>query len=40
MVREVERAATGKCRVVSVPHAGGGVHRPDDILSAILEATR
>ncbi|HEX9118144.1 MAG TPA: 2-oxoacid:acceptor oxidoreductase subunit alpha [Anaerolineae bacterium] len=40
MVREVERAAAGKCRVVSVPHAGGGVHRPDDILSAILEATR
>jgi 2-oxoglutarate/2-oxoacid ferredoxin oxidoreductase subunit alpha len=40
MVREVERAAAGKCRVVSVPHAGGGVHRPDDILSAIQEATR
>ncbi len=40
MVREVERAAAGQCRVVSVPHAGGGVHRPDDILSAILEATR
>jgi 2-oxoglutarate ferredoxin oxidoreductase subunit alpha len=40
MVREVERAAAGKCRVVSVPHAGGGVHRPDDILSAILEASR
>jgi 2-oxoglutarate ferredoxin oxidoreductase subunit alpha len=40
MVREVERAAAGKCRVVSVPHPGGGVHRPDDIVSAILEATR
>jgi 2-oxoglutarate ferredoxin oxidoreductase subunit alpha len=40
MVREVERAAAGKCRVVSVPHPGGGVHRPDDILSAILEASR
>jgi 2-oxoglutarate ferredoxin oxidoreductase subunit alpha len=40
MVREVERAAAGKCRVVSVPHAGGGVHRPDDILSVILEASR
>jgi 2-oxoglutarate ferredoxin oxidoreductase subunit alpha len=40
MVREVERAAAGKCRVVSVPHPGGGVHRLDDILSAILEASR
>jgi 2-oxoglutarate ferredoxin oxidoreductase subunit alpha len=40
MVREVERAAAGRCRVLSVPHAGGGVHRPDDIVKAILEATR
>jgi 2-oxoglutarate ferredoxin oxidoreductase subunit alpha len=40
MVREVERAAAGRCRVISVPHAGGGVHRPDDILTAILEANR
>jgi 2-oxoglutarate ferredoxin oxidoreductase subunit alpha len=40
MVREVERAAGGQCRVVHVPHAGGGVHRPDDILTAILESTR
>ncbi len=40
MVREVERSAAGQCRVLSVPHAGGGVHRPDDILNAILEAVR
>jgi 2-oxoglutarate ferredoxin oxidoreductase subunit alpha len=40
MVREVERAAAGRCRVLSVPHAGGGVHRPDDIVNAILEANR
>jgi len=38
MVREVERAASGKCRVVGVPHAGGSVHRPADILNAIVEA--
>jgi 2-oxoglutarate ferredoxin oxidoreductase subunit alpha len=38
MVREVERAAAGKCRVISVPHAGGSVHRPEEILQQILEA--
>ncbi len=37
MVREVERAAAGLCPVISVPHAGGGVHRTDDILSALVE---
>jgi 2-oxoglutarate ferredoxin oxidoreductase subunit alpha len=40
MVREVERAAGGRCRVLSVPHAGGGVHRPEDILQVIVEAGR
>ena len=40
MVREVERAAAGRCKVVSVPHAGGGVHRPEDIVKAIMEALR
>ena len=40
MVREVERAAAGACRVLSVPHAGGGVHRPEDILAAIVEAVQ
>jgi len=40
MVREVERAARGRARVLPVSHAGGGVHRPERILEAILEAVR
>ncbi len=40
MVREVERAAAGECRVLHVPHAGGGVHRPEEILKVIVEASR
>jgi 2-oxoglutarate ferredoxin oxidoreductase subunit alpha len=40
MVREVERVAAGKCRAVSVPHAGGGVHQPEDILRTIVEVCR
>jgi 2-oxoglutarate ferredoxin oxidoreductase subunit alpha len=40
MSREVERAAHGACKVVHVPHAGGGVHRPEDILKVIEEAIR
>ncbi len=40
MVREVERAAGGKARTIAVSHAGGSVHRPEEILNAILEATR
>jgi 2-oxoglutarate ferredoxin oxidoreductase subunit alpha len=40
MVREVERAVAGRARVLPVSHAGGGVHRPEDILQAILEAAR
>jgi 2-oxoglutarate ferredoxin oxidoreductase subunit alpha len=40
MVREVERAAAGKCTVRHVSHAGGSVHNPEDILNAILEVTR
>jgi 2-oxoglutarate/2-oxoacid ferredoxin oxidoreductase subunit alpha len=40
MVREVERAAQGQARTLSVPHAGGSVHRPEDILKAIVEASR
>jgi 2-oxoglutarate/2-oxoacid ferredoxin oxidoreductase subunit alpha len=40
MVREVERAADGKARTLLVPHAGGGVHRPEDILKTIVEASR
>lgn len=40
IVREVERAAAGRTRVVSAPHAGGTVHRPEQILQAIEEAAR
>jgi 2-oxoglutarate ferredoxin oxidoreductase subunit alpha len=40
IVHEVERAACGRCRAVSVPHLGGWVHNPDDILAAIKEAVR
>jgi 2-oxoglutarate ferredoxin oxidoreductase subunit alpha len=40
MVREVERAADGKARTYLVPHAGGGVHHPEDILKVIVEASR
>jgi 2-oxoglutarate ferredoxin oxidoreductase subunit alpha len=37
---EVERLAGGHARTIPVTHAGGGVHRPQDILSAIQEAAR
>jgi 2-oxoglutarate/2-oxoacid ferredoxin oxidoreductase subunit alpha len=40
MVREVERAAAGRARTFAVPHAGGGVHNPEDILTVIAEASR
>jgi 2-oxoglutarate/2-oxoacid ferredoxin oxidoreductase subunit alpha len=40
MVREVDRAAGGQARTYLVPHAGGSVHRPEDILKAIVEASR
>ena len=40
MVGEVERAAGGVARTVSVPHAGGTVHRPEVILKVIEEAAR
>jgi 2-oxoglutarate/2-oxoacid ferredoxin oxidoreductase subunit alpha len=40
MVREVERAAAGEARTFAVAHAGGSVHRPEDILNVILEASR
>jgi 2-oxoglutarate ferredoxin oxidoreductase subunit alpha len=40
MVREVERAAAGRANTYSVPHAGGSVHRPEDILKVIVEASR
>ena len=40
MVREVERAAGGKAKTFPVPHAGGSVHQPQEILKAIVEAAR
>lgn len=40
IVLEVERCAAGKAKTISVPHAGGAVHDPDDILRAIEEAAR
>jgi len=40
MVREVERAANGKAETFAVSHAGGGVHNPDEILNAVVEASR
>jgi 2-oxoglutarate/2-oxoacid ferredoxin oxidoreductase subunit alpha len=39
MAREVERAAGGT-KVIPVTHAGGSVHRPEEILNAILEGAR
>jgi 2-oxoglutarate ferredoxin oxidoreductase subunit alpha len=40
MVREVERAANGQARTFAVSHAGGGVHKPQDILKVIVEASK
>jgi len=40
MSLEVERAAAGRAVTVQVPHAGGGVHRPEDILEVIMEVVR
>ena len=40
MAREVQRAANGKAKTILVPHAGGSVHHPEEILAAIQEAVR
>jgi len=40
VVLEVERLACGGARVLSVPHAGGTVHSPEDIAGAIMEAVK
>jgi len=40
MVLEVERAAAGQAETISVPHAGGGVHDPEQILDAIMEVVQ
>jgi 2-oxoglutarate ferredoxin oxidoreductase subunit alpha len=39
IVLEVERCAAGK-KTVLVPHMGGGMHQPQDILAAIREAAK
>jgi 2-oxoglutarate ferredoxin oxidoreductase subunit alpha len=38
--REVERATGHFANTVAVTHAGGSVHRPEQILNAILEAAK
>jgi len=40
MVLEVERCAGGKATTTCVPHAGGGVHNPEDICEAIVRAAK
>ena len=37
IVLEVERSAAGKAVVKLVPHAGGGIHQPEQVLDAIEE---
>jgi 2-oxoglutarate ferredoxin oxidoreductase subunit alpha len=37
---EVERCAAGATKTILVPHAGGWVHDPKDILKAIIEAAK
>jgi 2-oxoglutarate ferredoxin oxidoreductase subunit alpha len=40
MSREVQRAAGTRPNVISVTHAGGTVHDPEQIYQAILEAVK
>jgi 2-oxoglutarate ferredoxin oxidoreductase subunit alpha len=40
MALELERCARGRCAVKLVPHAGGAVHSPKDILDAMDEALK
>jgi 2-oxoglutarate ferredoxin oxidoreductase subunit alpha len=40
IVYEVERCAAGQAKTILVPHAGGEVHEPQAILTAIEEALR
>lgn len=37
IVREVQRVAVPECGVMLVPHAGGDIHDPEEILEAIVE---
>ncbi len=38
IVNEVERCAAGKATTILIPHGGGTVHQPEEILKAIQEA--
>ncbi len=40
IVLEAERAAAGKCKVISVNSCGGAVHDPEEILAAIREGAK
>lgn len=40
MALEVERCAGGEAATVLVPHAGGGLHDPEDVLEAIKTAAQ
>jgi len=40
IVLEVERCAGGHCQTISLPHPGGTVHRPLDILAAIEKGAK
>lgn len=40
VVQEVDRSAKGQCPVKHVPHLGGWVHDPNDILKVIKEAAQ
>ena len=37
---EMERCAAGKCKTFLAPHAGGTVHKPEDIYTVIKEAVK
>ena len=40
IVLEVERSACGQAEVKLIPHAGGGIHTPDQILDAVMEVAK
>jgi len=40
IVREVERCAHGQAKVISITHAGGGLHLPEKVLEAIRRAAQ
>ncbi|UCC87376.1 MAG: 2-oxoacid:acceptor oxidoreductase subunit alpha [Anaerolineales bacterium] len=39
IAQEVERCAGGQAQTILVPHAGGGLHHPNDVLEAIKRVT-